>query len=75
MNDNLSSNKYKKVLLIAQRTKQLQNGAQPRVRLIGEKPSRIARVEVEQGLIKTRGRAGQEEAQPTPELTKKGAKK
>ena len=48
------NSKYRKVLLVAQRTKQLQNGARPRVRLVGEKPSRIARTEVEQGLIGTK---------------------
>lgn len=44
-------NKYRKVLLAAQRIKQLQNGAHPRVRLVGAKPSRIAIAEIDQGLI------------------------
>lgn len=59
MNEIPSSNKYQKVLLIAQRTKQLQNGARPRIRLEGEKASRIARVEVERGLIKTNSKAAE----------------
>lgn len=44
-------NKYRKVLLAAQRTKQLQNGARPRVRVPGTRPTRIAIAEIEQGLI------------------------
>jgi DNA-directed RNA polymerase omega subunit len=44
-------NKYRKVLLAAQRTKQLQNGARPRLRAPGTRPTRIALAEIEQGLI------------------------
>lgn len=44
-------NKYRKVLLAAQRTKQLKNGARQRVRLAGAKATRIALTEIEQGLI------------------------
>lgn len=50
MKNNPISN-YRKVLLAAQRTKQLQNGARPRVRLVDAKPSRIAIAEINQGLI------------------------
>ena len=50
MKDNLD-NKYRKVLLAAQRAKQLKNGARQRVRLVGAKATRIALTEIEQGLI------------------------
>ena len=53
--NNQGMNKYSKVLLAAQRTKQLQNDARPRVRMVGAKVSRIALIEIEQGLIKTKG--------------------
>jgi DNA-directed RNA polymerase subunit K/omega len=44
-------NKYRKVLVMAQRAKQLQNGARPRVSIPGSRATRIAREEVEQRLI------------------------
>lgn len=50
MNNNPLS-KYRKVLLAVQRTKQLQNGARPRVNLVDAKPSRIAIAEIDLGLI------------------------
>lgn len=46
-----SDNKYRKVLLMAQRAKQIRNGARPRVLLPGSRATRIAREEVERGLI------------------------
>lgn len=51
MKNSFDNNKYRKVLLAAQRTKQLQNGARPRVRAVGARPTRIALAEIEQGLI------------------------
>ncbi len=51
MKTKLDNNKYRKVLLAAQRTKQLQNGARQRVRLTEAKATRIALAEIEQGLI------------------------
>jgi DNA-directed RNA polymerase subunit omega len=43
--------KYRKILIAAKRSKQLQRGAKPRVNLPNAKPTRIALEEVEQGLI------------------------
>lgn len=71
-------NKYRQVLLAAQRTKQLHNGAQPRVKAAGAKPSRIALNEVEQGLIQTKGGAQEEilcAVPPSPKESIKSAKK
>ena len=51
MKNKLETNKYRKVLLAAQRAKQLQNGARQRVQLPGAKTTRIAITEVEQGVI------------------------
>ena len=51
MKTKLDNNKYRKVLLAAQRTKQLQNGARQRVRLPEAKATRIALAEIELGLI------------------------
>jgi len=42
--------KYRKILLAAKRSKQIQKGALPRVRLNG-KPTRIALEEINQGLV------------------------
>ena len=42
--------KYRKILIAAKRSKQLQKGARPRVNLTA-KPTRIALEEVERGLI------------------------
>lgn len=47
----LEKNKYRIVLLAAQRAKQLQHGARQRVNLIGAKSTRIALTEIQQGLI------------------------
>lgn len=43
--------KYRKVLIAAKRSKQLQRGARPRVNLPNAKPTRIALAELEHGLI------------------------
>lgn len=42
--------KYRKILIAAKRSKQIQKGAQPRVRM-NAKPTRIALEEINQGLI------------------------
>lgn len=47
----VEKNKYRIVLLAAQRAKQLQNGAQQRVHLVGTKATRVALTEIQQGLI------------------------
>lgn len=44
-------NKYRKVLLMVQRAKQIRNGARPRISMPGSRATRIAREEVEQHLI------------------------
>ena len=46
--------KYRLIIVAAQRSKQLQRGARPRVELDPQKhkPTRIAREEVERGLVK-----------------------
>ena len=44
-------NKYRKVLLMVQRARQIHNGATPRVNMPGSRATRIARAEVEQHLI------------------------
>ncbi|MCI0336741.1 MAG: DNA-directed RNA polymerase subunit omega [Acidobacteria bacterium] len=43
--------KYRKILIAAKRSKQIQRGARPRINLSGSKPTRIALEEVERGLI------------------------
>jgi DNA-directed RNA polymerase subunit omega len=43
--------KYRKILIAAKRSKQIQKGAQPRVNMANSKPTRIALEEVERGLI------------------------
>jgi DNA-directed RNA polymerase subunit omega len=43
--------KYRKILIAAKRSKQIQKGAQPRVNLPNSKPTRIALEEVERGLV------------------------
>lgn len=47
----LEKNKYRIVLLAAQRAKQLQHGALARVRLVGAKATRVALAEIQEGLI------------------------
>ncbi len=43
--------KYRLVLLVARRSKQLQKGAKPRLQSSAKKPTRIALEEVQRGLI------------------------
>ena len=43
--------KYRKVLIAAKRSKQLQRGARPRVNIPNAKPTRIALEELDRGLI------------------------
>jgi len=43
--------KYRLVLLVARRSKQLQKGAKPRLQSAAKKPTRIALEEVQRGLI------------------------
>ena len=49
--NNLVDSKYRKVLVAAQRAKQLKRGARPRLDMPGAKPIMIAIEEVEGGLI------------------------
>lgn len=44
-------NKYRKVKLLIQRAKQLQNGARPRVSMPGIRATRVAQEEFEQELL------------------------
>ena len=43
--------KYRKILIAAKRSKQLQKGARQRVEMANSKPTRIALEEVDKGLI------------------------
>jgi DNA-directed RNA polymerase omega subunit len=43
--------KYRLVLLVAKRSKQIQKGARPRVQTAAKKPTRVALEEVQRGLI------------------------
>lgn len=43
--------KYRLVLLVARRSKQIQKGAKPRLQTAAKKPTRIALEEVQRGLI------------------------
>jgi len=43
--------KYRKILVAAKRSKQIQNGARPRVHLPNAKPTRVALAEIDRGLI------------------------
>lgn len=51
INESNKGNKYRKVKILIQRTKQLQNGARPRVLMPGIRPTRVAEAEFEQGLL------------------------
>jgi DNA-directed RNA polymerase omega subunit len=51
MNNAISDNKFLKVLIAAQRAKQIHNGARPLVRNSNARATRIAIEEVERGLI------------------------
>jgi DNA-directed RNA polymerase subunit omega len=44
--------KYRLVLLAAQRSKQLQRGAKPRIYAATRKPTRVALEEVQRGLVR-----------------------
>lgn len=48
---NQVDSKYRKILIAAARSKQLQKGARPRVNIPNAKPTRIALAEVERGLV------------------------
>lgn len=50
-NSNQVDSKYRKILLAAKRSKQIQNGARPRVHLPNAKATRIALAEIDRGLI------------------------
>lgn len=51
-NDDMKiDSKYRKILIAAKRSKQIQKGARPRVGLANSKPTRVALEEVERGLI------------------------
>jgi DNA-directed RNA polymerase omega subunit len=50
-NDMKIDSKYRKILIAAKRSKQIQKGARPRVGLTNSKPTRVALEEVERGLI------------------------
>lgn len=43
--------KYRKILIAAKRSKQIQKGARPRVQMPDAKPTRIAMEELDRGLI------------------------
>jgi DNA-directed RNA polymerase subunit omega len=43
--------KYRKILIAAKRSKQIQKGARPRIQLPDAKPTRLALEEVERGLV------------------------
>ncbi len=43
--------KYRKILIAAKRSKQIQRGARPRINLANSKATRIALEEVERGLV------------------------
>jgi DNA-directed RNA polymerase omega subunit len=49
--NNLVDSKYRKILIAAARSKQLQRGARPRVNLPNAKPTRVALAEVERNLV------------------------
>lgn len=51
MKSNIIENKYRRVLVAAQRAKQLQKGARPLVQVPGMRSTRIALEEVQRGLI------------------------
>lgn len=51
MKANLINNKYRKVLVVAERAKQIQKGARARVEIQSIRATRIALAEVERGLI------------------------
>ena len=48
---NQLDSKYRKILLAAKRSKQIQNGARPRVYLPNAKATRVALAEIDRGLV------------------------
>lgn len=48
---NQVDSKYRKILIAAARSKQLQKGARPRVNIPNAKPTRVALAEVDRGLV------------------------
>lgn len=48
---NKVDSKYRKILIAAKRSKQIQNGARPRVHLPNAKATRVALAEIDRGLI------------------------
>ena len=50
-NANQVDSKYRKILIAAKRSKQIQNGARPRVHLPNAKSTRVALAEIDRGLI------------------------
>ena len=48
---NQLDSKYRKILLAAKRSKQIQNGARPRVQLPNAKATRVALAEIDRGLV------------------------
>ena len=51
IDNNNKDNKYRKVKMLIQRAKQLQNGARPRVSMPGIRATRVAEAEFDQGLL------------------------
>lgn len=51
MNEGTIDSKYRKILIAAKRSKQLQKGARPRIELPNAKPTRIALEEIDRGLV------------------------
>jgi DNA-directed RNA polymerase omega subunit len=49
--NNLVDSKYRKILIAAARSKQIQRGARPRVNLPNAKPTRVALAEIERNLV------------------------
>jgi len=43
--------KYRKILIAAKRSKQIQKGARPRVQMPNSKPTRVAVEEINRGLV------------------------
>ncbi len=43
--------KYRKILIAAKRSKQIQKGARPRVQIPNAKPTRVALEEISRGLV------------------------
>lgn len=50
-NNNKVDSKYRKILIAAKRSKQIQNGAKPRVNLPNAKSTRVALAEIDRGLV------------------------